>query len=621
MTCLALTLPLLLIASSQSYQKCLPSSGKCIGEDSIDADTASLIQAYSLVVEMRVRNHADISEHSAAALPRSIAPSQKHELEALAAENDLAQTDLRDVDGARAIQHASLTRALLYDLGVRISQFRKRLRFHFWKLPLSEEAYIQPFAGEAALASRSPTAEEKPDLSLIGADGSSPRTQPVLETQAAGDNVVVLVVGFVLVLAVLGFAVAMIVQPASAGLRLNMVPKPYASGAWSTASRTSSTGSLDGLKQGAESRSLVSLVSGAFFQTQEDPLRSSSSIPTRPSVDSLSMSFGPLSLGTAQAPPALLGRPLKPVQGLLVPDAPVPVAMRPLANFARRVLARRPGPEGPETVLSPKLLVPEAGEVVFALPSLLNADRKAPYHEYKIADEQGRPLLGVVVDRTPDAGNPGMSERIALVDWEGRKPHGYCEIRRAAGHGAPQATILSADVGEQFFLGEAPNPHGLRALLICSAAAHGARRMVIQVHSEQGRGASVSSPDRFCAAMVEGPGFAREGGEYYTVKIGPSIDAGLVILALLALDRLPAITQGPAAARVISAQVPAVPGLLRAQATGPPPLQVSVPVPVARRPPGPPQGPHPQSQQQAPTLGTSSGMPLGTPACQPRFSL
>merc|ERR1719223_1310772 len=341
------------------------------------------------------------------------------------------------------------------------------------------------------------------------------------------------------------------------------------------------------------------------------------------------MNFGPFSFGTTQGPLTSFGRAMKPVQGLLAPNAAVPLAMRPLANFARRVLARRPGPQAPDTVLSPELLVPETCDVRLALPSLLNADRKAPYHEYKIADEQGQPLLGVVVGRTQDAGNPGMSERIALVDWEGRRPHGYCEIRSAARHGAPQATILSADLSEQFLLGEAPNPRGLRALLVCSAAEHGARRMVVQVHGEQGRGASVSSPDRFCAAMVEGPGFEREGGEYYKIKIGPSVDAGLAILALLALDRLPATSEGSAAARfTASAKAkPAAPGAIRTQSLGPPPgivippLQLPTAPPVPRRAPAPPQAPQPQSQQQMLLLGSNSGMPLGTPANQPRWSL
>jgi len=641
-TFITFVLPLFCVATAQSYQKCSPTSlsGKCPEEDFvIDAtgllDSASLMQAYSPVAAVRIRDNADLVKDVAVPLPQSIALSE-----------NVAKDDLQNADGITVIQHASLTEAAIHDLGIRFSQFCSTWHLYFSKLSLLQKALIEPYAHKVESANSSPIiqeVQEEPDLTLLGTGGTSPRARPVLESPAGSDNVVVLVVGVVLVLAVFGFAMAMILQPASAGRRLNAGPNPYASGTWSTRSPPSSTGSFDNLKQAVDPRrsvgfseprsSFVSLMSGSFLQAQDDQLKSSASIPARHSVDSLGMSFGSLNFGkTVQGPPSLLARALKPVQGMLVPNATVPLAMRPLSNFARRVLARRPGPQAPDTVLSPDLLVPEGCEVVLALPSLLSASNGANYREYKIADEQGRPILGVVVDRTQDAGNPGMSERIALVDLEGRRPHGYCELRRAAGHGAPQATILSADLGEQFFLGEAPNPRGLRALLVCSAAEHGARRMVVQVHGEQGRGASVSSPERFCAAMVEGPGFEREGGEYYKIKIGPSVDAGLVILALLALDRLPATSEGPAAARfAASAKAkPAAPGVVRTQAMVPAPgmvpvaipgLQLPTAMPVPRRPPGPPQGPQPHSQQHMLVIGSNSGMPLGTPASQPRWSL
>jgi hypothetical protein len=218
-----------------------------------------------------------------------------------------------------------------------------------------------------------------------------------------------------------------------------------------------------------------------------------------------------------------------------------------------------------EWALVPDLVVPLGCECVLVLPSLqprrtqLEPRRVEP--EYNITNADGYPMLTVVMDRAPNVeavprhsmqhpggpAPPSMSrdelvmERIALVDRETRRPHGFVEIKMPAQTGQLQATIWPADRCQRLVVEEASTPQGQRSLLI-SCAGTRAVRLTVQVHDTEGRTATFSAPGHFLAARAE-PGLDGAGKKEQStwLRLSPGMDAGLVLLALLALERLPAV--------------------------------------------------------------------------------
>lgn len=176
--------------------------------------------------------------------------------------------------------------------------------------------------------------------------------------------------------------------------------------------------------------------------------------------------------------------------------------------------------------LCPELVVPDGSQVLFQVPSLLGQS----LGEHRITDRAGEPILGLRLERqSPDV------EMGALFDWRTGRPLGnwelglsdrFCRLIRA--DGSPYAQVEE----------EAPGALGAhRAFRVTTA---GVLRLRVQgrVHERSLTVASyAANVDRVMAAVVE-PGSGGRGSDFYWLRIAPGVDAGLVALALSALDRV-----------------------------------------------------------------------------------
>jgi len=195
------------------------------------------------------------------------------------------------------------------------------------------------------------------------------------------------------------------------------------------------------------------------------------------------------------------------------------------------------------------LTVPDQLEILLAIPSLVPTREvfgsQGSALDYHITDDSGRRLLGVSVDRSPDSNGASgdlVMERISLVDYGTRQPHGHCDLCLPSGgmDVELQASIFSADGSQRVLVSEVNNLKGHRALLVGSPD-NSSTHLIIQAHDNATRGATISSPDRFFAAAVDHGSGSQPGGgaDFYWLRMAPGINVGLVVLALLAMDRLP----------------------------------------------------------------------------------
>lgn len=195
------------------------------------------------------------------------------------------------------------------------------------------------------------------------------------------------------------------------------------------------------------------------------------------------------------------------------------------------------------------LTVPEGVELLLAVPSLVQVREaigaRGAALDYFIADDSGRRVLGVAVERAPESvGASGgvVMERISLVDYETRQPHGHFELCLPSSSGVDielQAMILSADGAQRSRVSEARNFRGHRAVVVGTPGGC-ATHLVVQAHDAAAKAATISSPDRLFAASVDLGGGSQPGGgaEFNWLRVAPGVNVGLVILALLAMDRI-----------------------------------------------------------------------------------
>lgn len=241
-------------------------------------------------------------------------------------------------------------------------------------------------------------------------------------------------------------------------------------------------------------------------------------------------------------------------------------------------------------MLCPELFVPEDSECVLAVPSLQGSVEKKEAKAIK--DKVGEPLLRITVDeprQTPTPGNAktftGMTtERMTMTAWKDGYTLTYCELQYATSPASRRgratcsiykptgelfARLEEAELGANPGMGDDPHlsgrasyneakglPNGWRAYVLSSAAALqkglltmdvgnnsmwqlsisgqvAQRSMVVKQHTDSG-----VAP--IMAAVETGMDFRFKSGgvQYYKLRVAPQVDAGLVIITILAIDRM-----------------------------------------------------------------------------------
>lgn len=278
-------------------------------------------------------------------------------------------------------------------------------------------------------------------------------------------------------------------------------------------------------------------------------------------VSATSSDAGSVLSSEASVPSALqhyLASAAKPLSQLSL-RVTVPMPLRQLEQFAQMRFAEQAvsppfcGPGRPlaealgnAMIGAQDLTVPEGQEVLLAVPSLREVSSAIVSSlNCHIADEGGRFLFGVIVDRTPESGGGSgrdlLMERISLVDCETRQVHGSCELCLPCGGDDVklQASIISRDSSQRAAVTEVRNLRGQRALLVGSPDGI-ATQLIVQAHPCETGCATVSSLERFFTASVEpgsGP-MPGSGSDFFWLRVRSGANVGLIILALLAMDRL-----------------------------------------------------------------------------------
>lgn len=213
--------------------------------------------------------------------------------------------------------------------------------------------------------------------------------------------------------------------------------------------------------------------------------------------------------------------------------------------------------------LCPIMLVPDGSECVLALPSLLTS-APAPgvaAFESRIVDKRGRSLVSVSIDCGAQSGrrlsSPGahsVIERLTLAAWSDGSGLGSCELQAPQRGCRPQCEIFRPDGAPYAKLREEPPPagqptgqlgglqDGARTFSITSAADTPSR--LLFSGKVASRSLTVhSSGSQLVAAAEPGHGFHFQayGVDYYRLRIAPNADAGLIAMAMLAIDRLVAV--------------------------------------------------------------------------------
>lgn len=229
--------------------------------------------------------------------------------------------------------------------------------------------------------------------------------------------------------------------------------------------------------------------------------------------------------------------------------------------------------KGPYEPLCAELLAPGENESIIALPSLNEVGSGVTQFERTIGTKTGAPIVTarVAVSRVSDGmadaagggsyGVPGqMLERISLIAFKKQNALGFCELRVPNG-GISAARPLKCEIrrptGDLFATLEEESTGVVSSLLATNSSAaprgYGAKcymlttiqtgtRFWIQGDIEKRSLVVVSEKDEQKPIITVDSGedlqFKREDNNYYRLRVQPKADAGVVILALLAIDRL-----------------------------------------------------------------------------------
>lgn len=237
-------------------------------------------------------------------------------------------------------------------------------------------------------------------------------------------------------------------------------------------------------------------------------------------------------------------------------------------------------PKRSQEPLCAELLAPPGSttECVIALPSISNAGQDGgSTFERTIVSKTGQPIVTVRVaitraaDGMPDVagggsyGVPGqMLERISLIAFKKQNALGFCELRVPNGGvsaARPLKCCIYRPTGDLFATLEEEKTGVVSSLLAASGSSsnaprgssHDSRcymlttvatgtRFWIQGDIKERILVVVSESNEQKPIITVNTGeelqFQREGSSYYGLRVQPKADAGVVIMALFAMDRL-----------------------------------------------------------------------------------
>jgi len=249
------------------------------------------------------------------------------------------------------------------------------------------------------------------------------------------------------------------------------------------------------------------------------------------------------------------------------------------------------GPEDPRTMLGeevvrmsgfkrgyeplcPELLAPSDNECFIALPSLVGVNLGASMIERMVVSKTGTPIVRITVTRVSDgmpdvagggshAGSGQSLERISLIAYRRQNALGFCELQ-VPSPSQPMTCCIYRPSGELFATLEEESTGAVSSLLasgsgsgsgaLLSSPSFGAKCFMLTTVSTAARFwirgdftnrnlAVVSETEQDKAIIKVDSGqqlqFKGDKDNHYRLRVQPKIDAGVVIMALLAIDRLP----------------------------------------------------------------------------------
>jgi len=204
---------------------------------------------------------------------------------------------------------------------------------------------------------------------------------------------------------------------------------------------------------------------------------------------------------------------------------------------------------------------------LIALPTL-NEARAVPEYECNICQKTGTPIVRVTLTRfgdgVPDVAGggsygPGQTlERISLVAFKRANALGFCELSVPTGGGSATNQLkcnIYRTTGDLFATVE-EEPRGVVSSLLqsSSSSTFGSSSYLVTVVATNSRFwirgdianrniTVVKESDKSKPVISIDPGenlqFKEDSSCYYRLRVQPKTDAGVFIMALLAIDRLP----------------------------------------------------------------------------------
>uniref|UniRef100_A0A7S0ZT56 Uncharacterized protein n=1 Tax=Noctiluca scintillans TaxID=2966 RepID=A0A7S0ZT56_NOCSC len=204
------------------------------------------------------------------------------------------------------------------------------------------------------------------------------------------------------------------------------------------------------------------------------------------------------------------------------------------------------------TVLCPELEVPGSSECVVAMPSLAGVQRGEVLLR-NVTDKTGQPLLRV--GTTTQRSTSTNSEYVLLAKTNEQELT-FCELcfpepgqegEHPIGQVFQWNGSLYAKVWEERAQVARARPMDvdLRTFLVTSATANH-WQVRFQGNFVERKASVVSETGQIISMITPGDDlvFPRSDADFYKLRLGPQADAGMIIIVLLAIDRIIALSQG-----------------------------------------------------------------------------
>jgi len=226
--------------------------------------------------------------------------------------------------------------------------------------------------------------------------------------------------------------------------------------------------------------------------------------------------------------------------------------------------------------LCPELLAPSGNECVIALPSIHDVSSGTTLVERMIVSKTGSPIVRLTLTRMSDSvaddagggtsyGAAGqIVERLSIIGFKRQNALGFCELQIPPAHSigiGPAKQQMKCNIyrptGDLFATLE-EEPTGVVGSLLAThgsagVATYGTKcymlttvatgtRFWIQGDMTKRNLVVLSESDKKKPLIYVDSGeqlqFKSEESDYYRIRVQPKVDAGVVIMALLAMDRL-----------------------------------------------------------------------------------